>query len=401
MKCFFKIASMLLLATVILSFVGCKHPTGGGNQSGNQNGGGTTPAAFNARETPLTLEATQDGNITFTNKRASLQYKKNGGELTNVPGNLIFYNAGDKIELFANEEDVSTDGSRFRIDCSSDCYIYGNIMSLLDPTNYKTKTEITANYAFAGLFVANSHIKNHGEKELVLPATTLTEGCYLQMFYSCNGLTRAPALPATTLAKNCYNSMFYYCTSLTSAPALPATTLAESCYHSMFNYCSGLTSAPALPATTLEKNCYYNMFSSCSGLTSAPVISATTLAESCCKQMFYRCSGLTSAPALPATTLAESCYEYMFEECTSLQSSPVLSAPVLVKKCYYGMFWGCSRLNSITCLATDTSAEDCTAIWAYSIASSGTFTKAASMTNWTNGINGIRNGWTVENYSAQ
>ena len=50
------------------------------------------------------------------------------------------------------------------------------------------------------------------------------------MFSNCTSLTSAPSLPATTLADYCYEDMFYGCTSLTTAPSLPATTLATNCY---------------------------------------------------------------------------------------------------------------------------------------------------------------------------
>ena len=40
--------------------------------------------------------------------------------------------------------------------------------------------------------------------------------------------------------------MFYNCTSLKSAPNLPATTLAEDCYKNMFTGCTNLTSVTML-----------------------------------------------------------------------------------------------------------------------------------------------------------
>jgi hypothetical protein len=76
-------------------------------------------------------------------------------------------------------------------------------------------------------------------------------------------MTQAPKLPATTLAENCYNEMFWGCNSLTKAPELPATTLTDSCYFGMFSYCTSLTQAPELPATTLAENCYEFMFYEC------------------------------------------------------------------------------------------------------------------------------------------
>ena len=65
------------------------------------------------------------------------------------------------------------------------------------------------------------------------------------MFDSCTALTAAPVLPATTLANNCYYDMFYGCSNLSSAPSiLPATTLMSMCYYQMFRGCASLTAAP-------------------------------------------------------------------------------------------------------------------------------------------------------------
>lgn len=103
---------------------------------------------------------------------------------------------------------------------------------------------------------------------------------------------------------------------------------------------------------------------------------------------------------LPATTLCEdfgSEYEYMFNECTSLLSAPILISPKLSPYAYNNMFNGCSSLTKIICLATDISASDCTTNWVDGVAASGTFTKAASMNNWTTGTSGIPEGWTIQN----
>ena len=120
--------------------------------------------------------------------------------------------------------------------------------------------------------------------------------------------------------------MFDACTGLTKAPTLPATTLAERCYGDMFYGCTGLTEAPALPATTLEKNSYCNMFYRCTGLTKTPALPATTLAEGCYAYMFSNCTGLIEASKLPATTLVHECYKGMFYDCTNLRSITCLAA---------------------------------------------------------------------------
>lgn len=102
---------------------------------------------------------------------------------------------------------------------------------------------------------------------------------------------------------------------------------------------------------------------------------------------------------LPATTLANDCYKNMFNKCTSITTAPILPATTLANNCYQQMFNGCTSLSAITCLATDISASNCTTNWVNGVAASGTFTKAASMTDWTTGNNGIPSGWTVADYA--
>jgi len=271
-------------------------------------------------------------------------------------------------------------GSTFTV--NGNCYVYGNILSLVNFDKTLSGTQPT----FSCLFYNCSTLHNHPINKLLLPATTLVESCYAFMFYGCTNLTQAPELPATELQKSCYDQMFCKCKSLTTAPNLPATTLAkecyyymfsectnltqaptslpatemeESCYNSMFSKCTSLTNPPSLPATTLAKECYSYMFYECYNLTSAPALSATTLAESCYAGMFNECSSLTNPPTLPATTLADGCYSYMFSQCTSLTNPPTLSATTLYKKCYRGMFYGCKNLSPAPDLPATTLAEEC------------------------------------------
>ena len=116
-----------------------------------------------------------------------------------------------------------------------------------------------SSYCFFRLFYNYKNISDCGS--LTLPATTLAEGCYSDMFFGCSSLTAAPALPATTLTKSCYNGMFSGCTSLTQAPALPATTLASYCYDYMFSCCSSLTQAPTIRTYTPDLYAYESMLS--------------------------------------------------------------------------------------------------------------------------------------------
>lgn len=140
---------------------------------------------------------------------------------------------------------------------------------------------------------------------------------------------------------------------------------------------------------------FRHLFYNDTHILSAPKLPATTLADYCYNGMFYGCTSLTTAPELPATTLAEGCYEEMFFDCTSLTTAPELPATTLIRYCYRYMFQYCSHLNYIKCLATDISASSCTKYWVSGVASTGTFVKAASMTSWSTGTDGIPSGWTV------
>ena len=335
---------------------------------------------------PLTFEAKTAGAVvsfsSTMDTTPTIEYSLNGGDWTTYSSSITLTNVGDKVSFRGNNATYASisDGKYSSFSCNKDCYIYGNIMSLISKAGFASATSLTENDVFYLMFYNNTHICNHASKTLKLPATTLTQYCYHGLFYGCSNLTKAPELPATTLAFYCYAHMFSNCTHLTTAPALPATTLATSCYRSMFQGCTSLTTAPALPATTLASSCYTDMFQGCTHLTTAPA-------------------------ALPATTLADYCYQQMFYGCTSLTTAPILPATELKTQCYYCMFLNCSKLNSVTCLATDISASNCTGSWLNNVAASGTFYKALTMNSWPVGpqgtygnVSGIPSGWTVDNY---
>ncbi|MGX8685815.1 MAG: hypothetical protein ACSW73_03210 [Spirochaetales bacterium] len=319
---------------------------------------------------PLTLEFIEAGELTIIPHgeygALDVYYAINGGEKT-LYSTPVSAAAGDKVTLYRTLKNAKASYPYISIGCSKDCYVYGNVMSLIDPDNYATKTEVVVR-ALLRLFADNTHIKNHESIDLVLPATTLADSCYAYMFDGCTGLTKAPILPATTLSDACYRGMFNGCTGLTKAPELPATTLKPLCYDGMFEGCTGLTKAPELPATTLADLCYYDMFRGCTNLTTAPALPAETLANRCYGGMFQSCTSLEEAPALPATTLANLCYEYMFKECSSL--------------------------NKVTCMATTNINIDNTEKWLEGVAATGDFYKASGA-SWTTGSDsGIPTGWT-------
>lgn len=390
----------------------------------------------------LTFVASEDGTFTFTpNNNNVISYSTDNGT-TWTEGNSVEVINGDKV-MWRGEMTPGSGREKQIGTFSSTCLFdaMGNVMSLLYGDNFKEQTDLTGkNEVFAILFSPFSTCPIVNAKNLILPATTLADGCYASMFRGCRTLTTAPELPATTLAYGCYRDMFNDCTSLTTAPELPATELAEYCYRDMFSNCTSLTTAPELPAITLANYCYSYMFYGCTSLTTAPKLPAITLAKGCYSGMLYStnvlpdCSNIdfTSSAVisscglsglfegtkvtdndlmqllplngdnkycLPVTTLANSCYLAMFRDCTSLTTAPELPATTLASQCYQTMFYGCTNLTSITCLATDISAADCTSYWVSNVASSGTFIKAANMASWPTGMSGIPNGWTVQDAS--
>ena len=406
---------------------------------------------------PFTITSTGSTSVSIkrygSSANITLEYRKGTGSWTeytinNTDKSVVNLSNGEYIQFRAGaggnksfSNSISTYYYYINVSGEGTVNLSGNIMSLLDRSLRKASVP---NYAFCR-FCYNSN-KIVDASNLKLPATTLAESCYDQMFSDCTSLTTAPELPATTLAESCYYSMFSGCTSLTTAPELPATTLAtecyssmfsgctnlttapdlpatklaeycyqamfsgctslttapdlpattlaNSCYSSMFSGCTSLTTAPALPATTLADKCYYYMFFGCTNLTTAPELPATTLATECYSSMFSGCTSLTTAPKLPATTLANSCYSSMFSGCTSLTTAPDLPATTLATECYSYMFSGCGSLNYIKMLATDISASSCLSSWVYGVSDKGTFVKSRSAT-WDVRASGVPEGWTV------
>ena len=321
--------------------------------------GWTTQMSSFLKSNYLTIEALENGTTVSFSNGCYYTTDDTGVWNTYNNGTSLSINAGQTISF--KDAYILSNNNDSGIGCffvNKSFNLTGNCMSMLFGDNAITNKSLSGkNNIFQALFANCTTLKSVSEN--FLPATTLADYCYYDMFYGCTSLTSTPELPATTLAPSCYDEMFMRCTSLTSAPKLSATKLADNCYESMFRGCTSLTTAPALPATTLADYCYYDMFFECAALTSAPKLPATKLAEGCYMEMFYGCTSLTSAPTLPATTLAMYCYEGMFRKCTSLTSAPTLPATTLAMYCYSDMFEGCESLTSAPELPATTLFEGC------------------------------------------
>lgn len=320
-----------------------------------------TTIKFNYNYSDSGIEYSLDEGQHWT--QYTTQFILNAGQVACIRGNRTNYkNAGsDQWETPTNKPIFEADKK---------CYISGNIMTLL-------KNEELVESAFQGAFsrggTAITYIDIDPDADLILPATTLADQCYMQMFRNCTSLTKAPVFTAEVVGIKCCYNMFRQCSSLENVGgiSLPAMTLAEDCYRELFRQCTKLTSVGTdlLPATTLAPQCY--------------------------QQMFNGCTSLTQAPALPAMNLATSCYQAMFSTCTGLEQAPDLPATALTTSCYRDMFNGCTKLSSLRCLAeTGINKNNSTTDWMKGAKSTGTFYQKQGVT-WPRNTSGIPSGWTV------
>ncbi len=399
---------------------------------------------------PLTFNITSDGNIVWKKYDSSassktIYYSKTNGytweQLTSWTGSearSFSVSNGDKVVFKGIQNTYGANSYLYYSgfgDSTCSFNVKGNIMSMIYGDNFVNKYSLPNDGStFYGMF-CGCNISN--ASNLVLPATTLAEECYMAMFENCSNLTAPPSLPATTLAESCYQAIFAG-TAITSF-TLPTATLARGCYAAMFADCASLTSAPALNQTTLVRNCYERMFDGCTSLVNPPSLPSTNLAPGCYMGMFSGCTSLTSAPSLPATTLRWSCYSSMFEGCSSLVNVPATlpatwSGPLVDAdddteygsasaywRMFYGcnslvtapeikleqighavcyeMFTGCSSLRNVKCMATAIGYRG-TYNWLNGVSNNGTFTKKTGATQWVNGTDGIPYGWTVQEVSS-
>jgi hypothetical protein len=233
--------------------------------------------------TPLTIEAIGGGTITVNNwpvdaegKPIGMKYSINGGEKIIIDDTdeyggtcaisvregdkVAFYGEGTKITCYGRHSDYGYGYRTTFIQCSEyfNGKVYGNIMSLVDEDNFATATTLPSEYTFSSLFnstgAGNPNLNLMDASGLVLPATTLTKGCYSNMFIK-SGLNVGPKLPATTLAESCYEHMFDNCYYLKTAPELPAKTLVKGCYSSMFNACYKLRTVTCLATDISAEGC--------------------------------------------------------------------------------------------------------------------------------------------------
>lgn len=194
--------------------------------------GPTPPPPVDYTSMPFTVEVVSgSGNFWITPNGDSndyLHYSLDGGEnwiLINNSSTSLTVNAGDTIQIKGYNQVCDNAESRGGGILSEGSgsglkYVfYGNIMSLVREDDFENmvtfpSSDMCFKEFFGSIYYGPACAGLVSAEHLILPATTLTEDCYREMFASCTGLTTAPELPAATLADCCYQSMFNGCSSL-------------------------------------------------------------------------------------------------------------------------------------------------------------------------------------------
>lgn len=228
------------------------------DRAGNNIYSCTIPASH-----PLTFVSTEDGSTIwlFGNTAGTVaslaQYEVNTGNgwtaysITKKPH--LTLNRGESCRWRCSRRTgVQTSSANANFGMTGSFEAYGNIHSMLVP-NFENITSLADYpYAFCNLFKNCASLK----KAPLLPATTLSEGCYRGLFDGA-GIVYPPKLPATTLANSCYRSLFANCASLTQCTDLPATTLVQDCYRFLY-YNAPLLAEAKIAANTSASNALSN-----------------------------------------------------------------------------------------------------------------------------------------------
>ena len=261
-------------------YIGTRPAIEGGigiNQYYNSDGVDMTMESYNPLTIPLTFEAMTAGATVSLNRagtdassapEVSLETSTDGISWATykVDSTITLTNVGDKVMFRGTNARYATGTSAYHnFSLVGDCYVYGNIMSLINATGYATTTSLghseNNQYTLACLFENCEGLYNHSDMTIDLPATGLTKYCYQQMFYGCTNLTMAPELPtgkdpADDLKEGCYQGMFQNCTSLEESPELPAKALVSNCYDYMFSGCTSLSYVTCLATSGINSGAH-------------------------------------------------------------------------------------------------------------------------------------------------
>jgi hypothetical protein len=187
----------------------------------------------------MIIEALEDNfTVTLNGRNAFVEYSIDGEiwNTLNVGQTTSTINSGEQLLFKGKHTQTGLVYLGFKI--KKQCNLKGTCMALLgDEYAIKNKTLKNRNFAFSGLFVGCTGILSVDKN--FLPATTLSNSCYEDMFSGCTSLVNAPELPASTLTQYCYSSMFEGCTKLNYIKMLATDISASAC---LFGWVNGVSS---------------------------------------------------------------------------------------------------------------------------------------------------------------
>ena len=297
----------------------------------SQSGNGITISSFQ-NGSNQTISGSTDGGTTWENKTY----------FTLTPGEAI------KLKAV---------GEGRRLGIVGECEVYGNIMSLISGDSFTNANSIPER-AFYDTFSGCTGITS--VKNLKLPVTTLSRGCYEELFYNCSGITESPILPATTLVSDCYRYMFYGCSSLT-AITCSATTLDYSAststhdYYPTYYWVYGVNTVNGVFNKHSAANFWTNGVSGIPISWNYPFTGKVKMSYSGGSTTEYPCDSTSSVTSGNITTTnaiqaelgncAKTIGDNCFSGCSSLSSVTIANSMITIGE---GAFKDCSGLTTIT-----------------------------------------------------
>ena len=323
---------------------------------------------------PLCLEAIEVGTVIVSNPMGlTIEYSRDNETWTSTSSDLyLVVNEGDCVYLRGNNAkysrttnliDSSEDWTGMTISSDGQCYVYGNIMSLIDAENFVDCKTLTETFAFSGLFISATDLVMHPEKALELPATELTRGCYFAMFYGTT-ITKAPELPARVVPEEAYVYMFANCSELLSAPDLSsADEFGERSCWMMFYNCSKLAFCPDITVNKIGSYAFSMAFIGCSSLENAPAIECDEIADGGFEQCFST-AGISKASLLKARIVGKSGCSNMYYNCTDLLDGGTIEVEQSGERSFHDMYYGCTSLKQVKISIASLAKECCNSMFA-------------------------------------
>lgn len=183
----------------------------------------------------LTIQALEIG--TFNIRKADISYSINDGVWQTTTGaTALSLNDDDTVRFKAVYTSGGTNapGHKTFSGNTINFIAYGNVESLEYGDNFVG--QLSVRKTFSNCFYGCSHLTD--VSNLILPATSLADSCYLGMFYDCTGFTTSPVLPAPVVPYQAYRQMFYGCTSLNYIKCLATDISATDATYRMTRYVS-------------------------------------------------------------------------------------------------------------------------------------------------------------------